>query len=181
MTIRPETPKDFSTIHALIKDAFQTAKVKDGDEQDFARALRRSANYIPALALVAEDDDGRIVGHIMLTRTRVEQFSGLPYAGLLLEPLSVDKRHQGRGIGRALVNHALLLAGQMGYAAVFLCGDVDYYARFGFKPLSYYGLGSHDIRHLPHALACELTPGALSEVAGGTVDCWELEKAAVCA
>ena len=42
----------------------------DGDEYDFVSQLRVSGNYIPDLAFVAEDD-GKLVGHIMLTRTYV--------------------------------------------------------------------------------------------------------------
>ncbi len=52
-------------IYDLVKVAFQTAKVAKGRGQDYVNDLRISGNYIPELALVAEEDTG-IVGHIML-------------------------------------------------------------------------------------------------------------------
>ncbi|HWR07601.1 hypothetical protein [Sporomusa sp.] len=57
MIIRKETEKDFSQIYDLVKAAFQTAKVSDGKEQDFVNQLRSSSNYIPELALIAEEND----------------------------------------------------------------------------------------------------------------------------
>jgi putative acetyltransferase len=41
-TIRPEQEHEFPLIHALIKEAFATAKVSNGDEQGFAARLRVS-------------------------------------------------------------------------------------------------------------------------------------------
>ena len=51
-----------------MKLAFETAHVSNGEEQDFVNQLRAEGNYIPRLALVAEED-GKLIGHIMLTRT----------------------------------------------------------------------------------------------------------------
>ena len=47
MTIRQATPEDFDAIYSLVKTAFQTAKVSDGDEQDFVLKLRKG-RYIPS-------------------------------------------------------------------------------------------------------------------------------------
>ena len=60
MTIRQATPEDFDAIYSLVKTAFQTAKVSDGDEQDFVLKLRKG-RYIPELELVAEED-GVLIG-----------------------------------------------------------------------------------------------------------------------
>ena len=70
MIIRQEKPSDFPAIYDLVKVAFQTGKVSNGLEQDYVNQLRASGNYIPQLALVAEED-GKLVGHIMLTKTYV--------------------------------------------------------------------------------------------------------------
>ena len=48
-------------IYELVKTAFATAKVSEGDEQDFVEPLRRGGGYIPDLALVMEDR-GRLSG-----------------------------------------------------------------------------------------------------------------------
>lgn len=71
MIIRRETSEEFPRIYALVKTAFQTAKVADGNEQDFVSQLRAGGGYIPELALVAEEN-GSLIGHIMLTRINAE-------------------------------------------------------------------------------------------------------------
>lgn len=74
-TVRQEREAEFPAIYELIRTAFATAEVSDGDEQDFANRLRIHGNYIPELALVAECQ-GKLIGHIMLTRTVVTQNDG---------------------------------------------------------------------------------------------------------
>jgi putative acetyltransferase len=65
MKIRPETPQDFPFLYNFVKDAFKTAKISNGDEQNFVDKLRTIEGYIPELALVAEENS-KIIGHIML-------------------------------------------------------------------------------------------------------------------
>ncbi len=54
LTIRPEREEEYAAIFDLVKDAFSTAAVADGDEQAFVEAIRKSGAYVPELALVAE-------------------------------------------------------------------------------------------------------------------------------
>lgn len=66
--IREERPADFPALYELVRLAFQTAPVSNGDEQNFVNRLRASDHYLPELALVAEAE-GQLLGYIMLTRT----------------------------------------------------------------------------------------------------------------
>ena len=59
---------------------------------------------------------------------------------LVLSPLSVAPEWQRRGIGRALVAHAVAEAKRAGVPAVFLEGDPAYYARLGWRPASELGV-----------------------------------------
>src|SRR5262249_56517208 len=52
---------------------------------------------------------------------------------LLLGPVAVAKDCRNRGIGSALVRHALAAARRRGYRAGVLVGDAPYYNRFGFS------------------------------------------------
>ena len=100
-TVRQEREAEFPAIYELIRTAFATAEVSDGDEQDFANRLRIHGNYIPELALVAECQ-GKLIGHIMLTRTVVTQDDGTPYEALMIAPLSVVLDYRNQGVGSAL-------------------------------------------------------------------------------
>ena len=42
MNIRPETPADFPALYDFIREAFKTAPVSDGTEQDFVCLLYTS-------------------------------------------------------------------------------------------------------------------------------------------
>jgi putative acetyltransferase len=138
MIIRPEDPEQFPRIYDLVKIAFQTAKVSNGKEQDFVNQLRSSRNYIPELALVAEEN-GQLVGHIMFTRTNIVN-GGNRFEILLLAPVSVALVYRNRGIGSKLIKEGFRLAGEMGYSSVILVGDPAYYHRFGFKASVEFGI-----------------------------------------
>lgn len=167
--IRPEQEKDYDEIYKLIKTAFRTANVKGGDEQDFAVNLRNGGNYIPELALVAEQGD-KIIGHIMLTKTWVTQPNGSVFNALLLAPVSVMLEYRDIGVGKALIQESCRLAGELGYKAVFLVGDPNYYSRFGFVRTSNHGIYSKDNIPEQFVQVKELVPDALKDI-HGVVDC----------
>jgi len=168
MVIRTETPEEFTMIYDLVKVAFQTAKVTNGKEQDFVNQLRSSDNYISQLALVAEEN-GKLIGHIMLTRTYIVK-PGKKHETLLLAPISVVLAYRNKRVGSKLIEQSFILAKEMGYTSVLLVGDPAYYHRFGFKAAVNFGIKhTHDIPD-EYVMACELVPGALSEISG-TADC----------
>lgn len=168
MTIRSEKPEDFAAIYDLVKVAFQTAKVSNGREQDFVNELRAGGNYIPELALVAEED-GKLIGHIMLTRTEIATDGG-KVGALYVAPLSVVLARRGAGIGAALIEKGFEIGRRLGFRSVVLVGDPAYYHRFGFRSAIEFGIKhQHEIPN-ENVMACELVPGGLAGVSGA-LDC----------
>lgn len=167
MIIRQENENDFLEIYELVKTAFETAEVKDGDEQELVNKLRNSSQYIPELALVAEQN-GKIIGYIMMTKTIVEN-KGEKNEVLYLAPVAVDLDYRKQKVGSELICTAKKIACDMGYKAVFLAGNPAYYNRFGFVPAI-----SYDIRCnvevpeelLENIMACELFPQSLDGISG---------------
>ncbi|MDD3370967.1 MAG: N-acetyltransferase [Alphaproteobacteria bacterium] len=167
MNIRQEKASEFPVLYELIKTAFQTAQVSSGTEQDFANRLRASGNYIPDLALVAEED-GKIVGHIMLTHT----FSRTPEGSLpllLLAPVSVVLEQRNKGVGKALIAEAFRRAKEAGHAAIVLVGNPDYYSKFGFTSSADFGIRNANGIPDQYVMACELVPGALGGIQNATI------------
>lgn len=53
MDIKLVNKEDYDKIYTFVEEAFKTAEVSDGTEQDFVLELRKSSNYIPELEFAA--------------------------------------------------------------------------------------------------------------------------------
>jgi len=124
LSIRPEAGDDAEAIRAVLLDAFPTAA-----EADLVERLRQDLDS--EISLVAQES-GRIVGHILLSRMRVEG-DGRAFRALGLAPVAVLRQRQRRGIGGRLIERALAIARDKGEEIVFVVGEPDYYCRFGFS------------------------------------------------
>ncbi len=152
LSIRKETPQDYDAIHRLITDAFATAELADGNEQDLVAALRTGTAYIPDLSLVAETD-GELVGHILFTSAQV---GGAEV--LALAPLSVKPACQRRGIGSALIAEGHRIARESGYSYSVVLGSTSYYPRFGYLPAQRLGILPPEGIPADHLMAIRLLP-----------------------
>ena len=126
--------------------------------------MRKKPGFVPELSLVAEEE-GRILGQIVLYETRIETDHD-PVTALVLSPISVHPEHFRRGIATAMMEQAFAIAAEMGYPAVFLCGEPAFYQKLAIVP-------SHQlvVRHVadPEAAWCmarELRGGALERTSG---------------
>lgn len=164
MTIRQERPSDFAPIYDLVKVAFETAEVSSGEEQNFVDYLRSGSNYIPELALVAEED-GKLIGHIMLTRTFITRDQG-QFPMLLLGPVAVALEHRKKGVGSRLIEESSNVARGLGHESAILVGNPAYYHRFGFRTAADFGIRNANGIPDEYVMACELVPQALAAADG---------------
>ena len=125
MLIRRERPDD---VHRL---AFADVAPPGSEpvEVGLVRALRADAGWIPALSLVAETGDGRVIGHVVGSEGSV---ADTPAIGL--GPIGILPEHQGHHVGHALTHAVLAAADALDYPLVVLLGHTAYYPRFGFVP-----------------------------------------------
>lgn len=114
------------------------------------------------LSLVAEYH-GEVIGHVLFTAARVEP-AGTGVTARILAPLAVDPRHQGRGVGSALVRTGLATLDGAGVDLIFVLGDPAYYGRFGFVPATPAGLVP------PHPLVPEYADAWMVWTRTGTPD-----------
>ena len=164
MNIRLATEKDYPTIYELVKIAFQTAQVTDGQEQEFVEKLRASNNYIPALEFVAEEN-GEMVGHVMLTKQIVNGEQS-DVESLLVAPLCVKFEVRNQKIGAQLMEYSLNEAKKIGYSSAFLVGNPAYYSRFGFRATNEFGIQNATEIPNEYVLGCELQPHSLLNIYG---------------
>jgi putative acetyltransferase len=124
LTVRPAAGEDGPAIRAVHLAAFPTST-----EADLVDRLQQ--DYDSEISLVAEQA-GEIVGHAMLSRMTVSAGSRA-FRALGLGPVGVLPGAQGSGVGSELIRSALAIAGALGEEAVFVLGEPEYYARFGFS------------------------------------------------
>ena len=127
MRIRRETPTDRSAALAVTEAAFASPSGGRSIEAVLLEQLWESPAYLPELSLVAEDDNGVILGYVITTRAHIG-----PVPSLGLGPIGVIPECQGQGIGRLLLEESIARASVLGETALVLLGDPAFYGRFGF-------------------------------------------------
>ncbi|EOW2078852.1 N-acetyltransferase [Vibrio mimicus] len=130
MLIRTEAPADILAVDELLKTVFATEA-----EANLVMALRENGRR--TLSLVACDDKGEIIGHVMFSPVTVDG-EDLNWQGLA--PLAVKEEYRRQGIGAELVKEGLSSLGELGYPACVVLGDPAYYSRFGFEDAAQYQL-----------------------------------------
>jgi putative acetyltransferase len=148
VVVRPATPDDRAAIRAVVSAAFGQL-----DEADLVEALRADGDAV--LELVAEDETGAIIGHVLFSPLATD--TGARFVALA--PLSVTPGEQRGGVGTWLMETAhALLAGQ-GVAASVVLGHPAYYPRVGYSADAAKAVKAPFSGE--HFMALPLKPGAL--------------------
>ena len=162
--ITDERPRHAKDIERLLDTVFGADR-----RSKAVYALREGVAPIAELCRVALID-GELHGSIRYWPARAVRAGRGRHADmLLLGPLAVDPVFQGAGIGRALVEHSLALAGRRGHRAAVLVGDPAYYGQFGFERSGARGLRLPGETDQERVLLREIVRGAAAECAGTLV------------
>jgi predicted N-acetyltransferase YhbS len=153
--IRAERTSDVEAREALLDACF-------GDNRHVRTCQRLRDGRAPAegLALSAVAR-GQLVGTVRLWHVSA---GGIP--ALILGPLAVAPSYRNRGVGAALLDHALAAAKARGHHAVLLLGDAPYYSRFGFSADKTGALQLPGAFERERLLGLELSSGALDRAWG---------------
>jgi ribosomal protein S18 acetylase RimI-like enzyme len=110
--LRPYRPDDLARLQAITADTFGPVSIDANMEQQFGAfgsgdwrtrkvaSIADDCRLQPDGVFVAEDEAGNVVGYVT---TRLNPSSGVGW----IPNLAVDPAHQGQGLGRALLEHAL--------------------------------------------------------------------------
>jgi len=152
-TVRVQQPSDVATIHALHAACFPSAV-----EAQLVDLLRTAGRL--SVSLVAELEE-EIVGHVAFSPVSVA--TGAVGAGLA--PVAVEVRRRRQGIAAELIRVGLQACRRADYGWAVVLGEPGYYARFGFRPATEFGLSDEYGGGLAFQ-ALELVTGALPVGAG---------------
>ncbi len=159
--IRPETPDDYAAIREVNLAAF-------GSPLEAALVERLRGDGLVIASLVAVDDAGQVVGHILFSPVRIMTTRGDQMQVASLAPMSVLSSCQRSGIGSMLVEHGIEVCKRAHYHAIVLVGHPRYYPRFGFTHALVAGL--KNLFAADEAfMGMEFVRGALSEIEGCVV------------
>ena len=135
MTIRNIRESDLENIKTLLKN-FNIS-------EEFFDSLYNSSSYLSELSFVLENE-GRVVGLMMMSKNKLNKIVGLTISPLLIEP-----EFQHKGLGKHLLKRGLNMAESLGYDYIVATGNVDFFERFNFKSLETFGvLGDKDLTML---------------------------------
>jgi putative acetyltransferase len=159
ITIRSESPNDYSQISDVIYSAFEQK-----NEVRLVKTLRASPDFIGELSLVAILNN-LIIGHILFSKIIIKSEKA-EFPALALAPLAVKPEFQNQGIGSKLVEKGLEECKRLNHKIVIVLGHPNFYPKFGFKPANDFGVMAPFAVPNESFLILELTSGALRSVSG---------------
>jgi ribosomal protein S18 acetylase RimI-like enzyme len=109
VALRPATQADVPALTDLARAAYGRYVARLGGPprpmtDDYAEVVRRSR-------VTVAERRGEVVGVVVL---------GITAEGFVVDNVAVDPRHQGTGVGRALLEHAEGEARRAGFASIYL-------------------------------------------------------------
>lgn len=119
-----DAPEHAAAVEALYDDVFGPGRFAKTAER-----LREGNTKIAEASLVAIDSEG-VTGVVRVWPVMVGEKGRAAFLG----PIAVAERRRGNGVAFKLMERAIGVCREQGYAAVILVGDFEYYERFGFKP-----------------------------------------------
>ncbi len=155
-TIRTERLSDIDAREALLDQAFGETRYRKSSER-----LREDRLPAEGLSFIAAEGK-RVIGTARLWNIAC----GNGQSALLLGPVAVAEDCRSRGLGAAMVRRAIQTARKLGYAAIVLVGDPEYYSRFGFSGAKTSALWMPGPFERHRLLGRELKAGALDGARG---------------
>lgn len=166
--LRQEKVTDRDAISEAIIAAYENVGYSNHREQIMVERLRNSNAFIPELSIVAECDDSKIAGHILLTRMHIYK-QDESFDALTLAPLSIRPDYQNKGIGKRLVMESHRVAKELGFEFITVLGHADYYPKFGYVTTSNYNIEIPFKISAENSMIISLNGGNFSKIMGGKV------------
>lgn len=167
--LRREQSSDYSETENVTREAFWNHYSPACSEHYLLHIMRDCPAFVPELDVVAVCD-GKIVGNVVYMKSVIRADNGNSYEVLSLGPISVLPEYQRKGIGGRMIEYTRDIARRMGFAAILLCGDPDYYSRQGFLSAETFGIRTEDDMYADALQVCPLSERAMSGMKGRYVE-----------
>ena len=131
MELRLENDKDYFEVEALTRDAFWNVYRPGCNEHLVLYNLRKSDSFIKELDYVWIED-GKIVGNIVYSKMHKGSGKNISNEVIAFGPISVHPDYQQKGIGKRMIEYTSNKANELGYKAILITGNKNYYNPLGF-------------------------------------------------
>lgn len=137
MIIILEEEKDYFETENLTREAFWNVYREGCFEHLIIHNLRKDKSFAKELDYCIEIDN-KIIANIVYAKGKLKLENGNIREILIFGPVSVLPEYQKKGYGEKLINYTIEKAKELGYDAIVIMGNPNYYKKFGFESCSKY-------------------------------------------
>lgn len=166
--IRLEEEKDYKETENLVREAFWNVYRPGCLEHYLVHIARTDKDYVKDLAFVMEHE-GKLIAQIMFVKSQIICDNGSMLPTLTMGPISIHPDYKRQGLGTFFLNYCLQQAKDLGFGAVLIEGNYEFYKHCGFTYSRDFNIRYKD---LPMGvddsffLCCELKEGYLNGISG---------------
>ena len=166
--IRLERKEDNSVVENMVREAFWNVYRPGCLEHYVIHCLRNDKDFVSELDFVIEKAGG-IIGQNIFVKANIKADDGRNIPILTMGPICITPKFKRKGYGKTLLDYSIEKATELGFDAVCIEGNIDFYGKSGFTYASKYGIRYHGLPEDADAsffLCKELIPGYLNGVTG---------------
>lgn len=166
--IRLERKEDYSAVENMVREAFWNVYRPGCLEHYVLNCLRNDKDFVSELDFVIERAGG-IIGQNIFVKANIKGDDGRNIPILTMGPICITPKFKRKGYGKILLDYSIEKATELGFGAVCIEGNIDFYGKSGFTYASKYGIRYHGLPEDADAsffLCKELIPGYLNGVTG---------------
>lgn len=166
--IHLEKKEEYREVENLVREAFWNVYRPGCLEHFVLNRLRNNPDFIAELDYVMELN-GKLIGQIVFMKAVLKADDGRDIPIVTIGPICIIPELKRRGYGKALLDYSLDKAAKMGFGAVCIEGNIDFYGKSGFTYADEFGIRYHGLSKGEDAsffLFTELTPGYLDGITG---------------
>lgn len=170
--IRHEREAEQHEVENLVRESFWNVYRPGCLEHYVLHCLRDDEAFVPQLDYVMTimtSGVEALIGQVVCMNAEIQTDSGARVPIMTFGPICIHPNYKRQGYGKALLDYTMAKATEMGFGAVCIEGNIDFYGKSGFAYASSYGIRYHGLPEeadAPFFLCKELKAGYLSGVTG---------------
>ena len=168
ITIRLERVEEHHEVENLVRESFWNVYRPGCLEHYVLHQLRIDPDFISELDFVMELD-GKLIGQNIFVKAVINADDSRTIPIVIMGPICITPELKRKGYGKILLDYSLDKAARMGFGAVCIEGNIDFYGKSGFTYASEFGIRYHGLPECEDAsffLCKELIPGYLKGITG---------------